>query len=177
MSVLPIVKEPTPSLRERSTEVDKVFLTLPETKKFIQNMIDTMYAREGIGIAATQVGTNVRVCIIGKDAVTGKAKDLVLVNPEIQKTSRKTLVDTEGCLSVPGIYGKVKRMKDLDVKALDENGNPLSFKASNFFARVVQHEVDHLNGTLFIDKAKDVYEVDKSDRDEFVKDLRKKRGI
>ncbi len=160
MSVLTIVKEPTPSLRERSQEVDHFYLELPKTKAFVVDLIDTMYAAKGIGIASTQVGTNVRVCIIGKDAVPGKKKDLVLVNPIYEKTSKKTTSDTEGCLSVPGFYGKVKRWKEIAVTALDENGEPMTFEAKNFFARVIQHEVDHMNGTLFIDKATGLYEVD-----------------
>lgn len=173
--ILPIVKEPTPSLRERSLEVDRLSLEDEKTKKFLRDLVETMYAASGIGIAATQVGANVRVCVIGKDAVPGKKNDLILVNPVIERTSKKALSDTEGCLSVPRVYGSVKRWKDLDVSALDERGNPLSFTASNFFARVIQHEVDHMNGTLFIDTAVDCYRIDEKDTKKFLADLHTKR--
>ncbi|HYE60298.1 MAG TPA: peptide deformylase [Candidatus Kapabacteria bacterium] len=175
MAILPIVKHPTSTLRVRSKEVDKTYLALPETKKFIKNLIDTMYANDGIGIASSQVGTNVRICIIGKDAVPGKKKDLVLVNPICVKTSKKMDTDSEGCLSVPKIYGNVKRYRDLAVNALDENGNPLSFSATKFFARVIQHEIDHLDGTLYIDKATDLYAATEEDHDRFLENIKKEK--
>ncbi len=142
---------------------------------FIQNLIDSMYAAEGIGIASSQVGKNIRVCIIGKEAVpkiistrdgsitTGH--DLVLVNPTCERISKKTDRDTEGCLSVPYTFGKVKRSKDIAVHAMDRNGKPLVFEAHNFFARVIQHEIDHLNGILFVDKATDIYVVEPEERE------------
>lgn len=152
-----VLTHPTPSLRERSKEISRDFLAQEETQTFIKNLIKTMYTDDGIGIAAPQVGRNIRICIIGKNAIPGKKKDLVLVNPVWTKLSRKTDWDTEGCLSVPKTYGKVKRYTTIQVEALDETGAPLSFEARNFFARVIQHEVDHLDGILFIDKAIDIY--------------------
>ena len=121
-------------------------------------MTPAMYHYEGIGLAAPQVGKNVCVCIIGKEAVPGKKKDMALINPAYTKLNKKKVTDTEGCLSVPGKFGKIARYKDILVTALDENGNKLEFKAHNFFARVIQHEVDHLNGILYIDKAHDIQE-------------------
>lgn len=159
--ILPIVTIPTPTLRDRSIEVTRDFVIQKDMQEFIQNLIITMYDDDGIGIASPQVGKNIRICIIGREATPEKKKDLVLVNPVWTKTSRKTEWDTEGCLSVPNIYGKVKRYTHIQVEALDEQGNPLSFEAKKFFARVIQHEVDHLDGILFIDKAKDVYEAEK----------------
>lgn len=170
--MLPIVKLPTPSLRVRSTEIDRATLLTPDVQKFIQDMIPTMYGDDGIGLAAPQVARNIRICVIGKEAVgmdarPGEAKtkskatkDLVLVNPTWERMSKKTAWDTEGCLSVPKKYGRVKRYTEIQVKAWDENGNELNFVAKKFFARVIQHEVDHLDGILFIDKAKDVYDVE-----------------
>jgi peptide deformylase len=157
---LPIVKLPTPSLRERSVEITKDILLSENTQKFIDDMIPTMYGDDGIGLAAPQVGKNIRVCVIGKEADKGLSDDLVLVNPVWEKNSPKTKTEDEGCLSVPGKFGKVKRFTNIHVDALDRHGNPLSFEAKHFFARVIQHEVDHLNGILFIDKATDIYEVD-----------------
>lgn len=169
--MLPIIKLPTPSLRQRSVEIDRETLLSADVQKLIQDMIPTMYGDDGIGLAAPQVARNIRVCVVGKDAVhmdnrpneTKKSKaekDLVLVNPVWERVSKKTAWDTEGCLSVPKKYGKVKRYTEIKVSAWDEKGNPLEFIAKKFFARVIQHEVDHLDGVLFIDKAKGVYDVE-----------------
>ncbi len=158
--MLPITKLPTASLRERSRELTREELLSPEIQELIAMMVPTMYAAEGIGLAAPQVGRNIRLFTIGKDAVPGKAKNLVFVNAVWTKNTRKTLNDHEGCLSVPKQFGKVKRYADIHVEAWDEQGNPVSFDAKDFFARVIQHEVDHLNGTLFVDKATDFYESD-----------------
>ncbi len=169
--MLPIIKLPTPSLRQRSIEIDRETLLSPDVQQLIKDMIPTMYGDDGIGLAAPQVARNIRVCIVGKEAVhmdnrpNGKEKskvdkDLVLVNPVWERVSKKTAWDTEGCLSVPKKYGKVKRYTEIKVSAWDEKGNPLEFVAKKFFARVIQHEVDHLDGVLFIDKAKGVYDVE-----------------
>jgi len=162
--MLKIVTLPNENLRKRSIEIDCDFLLKKDTQKLIDEMIPVMYASDGIGLAAVQVGHNLRICTIGKLAIPKKhtlpTKDLVLVNPVWVKTSVRKVEDIEGCLSVPKTYGKVKRYKYIKVKALDREGKPLSFSASDMLARVVQHEVDHMDGVLFIDKAKDIYEVE-----------------
>ena len=138
-------------------------LTLEQIKsdkiqKLISDLKDTMYAQgHGVGIAATQVGKLVQVCVIEKEFSLDKSKDLILINPQWQKASILRDWDEEGCFSVPNIYGKVKRYKKIKVQALDEKGNKLEFIANNFLARIIQHEVDHLNGILFIEKAKDLH--------------------
>ncbi|KKQ28128.1 MAG: Peptide deformylase [Candidatus Magasanikbacteria bacterium GW2011_GWC2_37_14] len=164
--MLKIVTLPNPKLRERSTEIDRDFLLSPEIQTLIIEMSPKMYTSDGIGLAAPQVGYNIRLCIIGKEALKLDKKnklpvefDLILVNPTWQKTSRKTNIDEEGCLSVPGIIGKVKRQSDIEVEAWNEKGEKIKFAAHNYFARVIQHEVDHLDGILFIDKAKDIQEI------------------
>ncbi len=124
-------------------------------------MIPTMYDDDGIGLAAPQVARNVRIVVVGKGADRSLKEDLVLVNPEWTRVSKKTNVDTEGCLSVPNVFGKVKRFSDIHVSAQDRDGNKLEFEAHKYFARVIQHETDHLNGTLFIDKASELWEVEK----------------
>jgi peptide deformylase len=156
--MLEIVKIPIQTLRERSLEVTRNFLMDSDTQKLIDEMVPTMYDDDGIGLAAPQVGQNIRICVIGKDADIELNDDLILINPIWSPKSRKKNVDVEGCLSVPGIFGKVKRYTNIDVSAWDRHGAELHFEAKNFFARVVQHEVDHLNGVLFIDKARDIYE-------------------
>jgi peptide deformylase len=158
--MLPIVKLPTPSLRERSREVSRDELQSPEIQKLIIDMIPTMYGDDGIGLAAPQVGHNIRICIVGREADKSLLRDLVLINPVWERNSNKFAVDVEGCLSVPKKFGKVRRYTDINVTAWDEHGNQLSFTAKKFFARVIQHEVDHLDGILFIDKATDVFETE-----------------
>lgn len=158
--ILPIVTLPTTSLRRRSQEIDREFLITPEFKELVKNIIPTMYHDDGIGIAAPQVGQNIRLCIIGREAIPGKKEDLVLINPTWEKISRKKESDLEGCLSVPKTYGKVTRYKDIQVKAWNEQGEEINFEAHGYFARVIQHEVDHLDGILFIDKARGIYTID-----------------
>lgn len=167
-----IVTLPTPSLRERSKEVDRDFLSAKKTQQFMDELIAEMYRDDGVGIAAPQVGNNVRICVIGKDILPKgflipgiaeyKKQDFILVNPQWEKTSKKLAWDTEGCLSVPEIFGKVQRYKNIFVKTWDRDGQEHSFKADAFFARAIQHEVDHLDGILFVDKAKDIYHYDKT---------------
>ncbi|PIR03129.1 MAG: peptide deformylase [Candidatus Magasanikbacteria bacterium CG11_big_fil_rev_8_21_14_0_20_43_7] len=162
----PLTKIPTPSLHKPSRALTKADLETPEIKQLIADMIPTMYHEQGIGLAAPQVGVNVQVCIIGKDCfpeafnIQDRNKDMVLINPAYTRTSRRAALETEGCLSVPGKQGKVKRYKEIHVTALDEHGVSLTFHAGGYFAHVIQHETDHLNSTLYIDKAKSVWEIE-----------------
>jgi len=157
--MLPLVTLPTPSLREPSRAVTREELLSPEMQSFCQALAPAMYNYHGIGLAAPQVDKNMRVCVIGKEADKSLIADLILVNPEIEILSRKKNLDSEGCLSVPNTFGKVKRATRIRVRAWNVAGQPIEFVAKNFLARVVQHELDHLNGLLFIDRANDIYEV------------------
>jgi peptide deformylase len=145
MKKLPMVTLPIMTLRDRSRELTKEEIQAPEMQAFFLAMVPHMYEHDGIGLAAPQVGQNIRACIIGKSALdatdrphsaktdSDEKKDLVLVNPVYQKLSKKMTEDTEGCLSVPGFYGKVKRYKEIYVSALDAHGNPIEFAAYDFF--------------------------------------------
>jgi peptide deformylase len=165
--MLKIVTDPCPTLRERSTEVtDLSILQKTDFKDWLEKFRLTMHEKDGVGLAAPQVGKNIRIIAINQSATRLKMeekyqpiwpKDLILINPIWQKTSRKQVTDLEGCLSVPNLYGKVKRYHDISVVATNEKGEEFKFEAHGFFARVVQHEVDHLDGILFIDKAKDLF--------------------
>lgn len=134
----------------------------------IDDMIDTMHAAKGIGIAAPQVNESLSVCIINNDAFPAHIKingssttmrsDIALINPTWEKTSKKYDVDVEGCLSIPGLHGNVKRWTQIDVTALDRSGNALSFSAKHYLARVIQHEIDHLDGILYIDRTDDTWQ-------------------
>jgi len=158
--VLPIITHPSESLRRRSIELSKKEILSDEVQSLIKPMIDTMYDDDGIGLAAPQIGKNIRLIVIGKEAAKELDFDMVLINPTWQKISKKTNWEVEGCLSVPNIYGKVRRFTSIDVQALDQQGNKILFEAYGFLSRVIQHEVDHLDGILFIDKAKDTHKLD-----------------
>ncbi|MFA7314515.1 MAG: peptide deformylase [Candidatus Magasanikbacteria bacterium] len=164
---LDILTIPNENLRKKSIETDLDFVHSNEAQKFFDDLVSTMYTDDGVGLAAPQVGKNIRVCVIGKEALRqdkyntlDNKKDLILINPTWQKMNKKTHIDLEGCLSVPKTYGKVKRYKNIFVEAIDRSGERIEFEANNFFARVIQHEVDHLDGILFIDKATGIYQVE-----------------
>lgn len=131
-----------------------------QTKTLIQDMMDTLLDAknpEGAGLAAPQIGVLKRVIIAREFFLSPEnqeeviSKEHVFVNPKIISKSKETDVDFEGCLSIPDTYGRVERSKKIKVKALDENGMPIRVSASGFLARVIQHEVDHLDGILFTD--------------------------
>lgn len=159
---LKIITEPDPILRQKTKEIALADLTTPKMRDLIQDMIDTMETKDGVGLAAPQIGESIRLCVISeKHNPLKKGKKLILFNPLWEKMSVLKAWDEEGCLSTPEIYGKVKRYRKIHVKALDENGQPVEFMTEDFPARVIQHEVDHLDGILFIDKAKDLHRIQK----------------
>lgn len=160
LNILDINNNPNGSLRERSIELSKKEVLSEEIQNLITPMIDTMYDDDGIGLAAPQIGKNIRLVVIGKEASPELEEDMVLINPTWERLSKKTAWDSEGCLSVPNVFGKVRRYKTIDVHALDHKGNDIAFEAHGYLARVIQHEVDHLDGVLFIDKAKDLHTFD-----------------
>ena len=149
MAVRKIVRYGEPSLREPSKEVHKVSKKISD---LVRDMFDTMYANNGVGLAAPQIGENVRVFVI--DVATGDEplKPMVFINPKIIKKSG-AVKSNEGCLSFPEAYTDVKRYKNIMVKALNEHGKPfvLEAKDGTLLARAIQHENDHLDGILFVD--------------------------
>lgn len=130
-----------PVLRKKSQPIKKVD---EKIRALAKDMLETMTKNSGVGLSACQVGKNIRMFV----AHPG----IVFINPEIIKLSKKTETMEEGCLSLPGIFLKIKRAKSLKIKALDENGKKFTLKAKNLLARVIQHENDHLNGILITDK-------------------------
>ncbi|MCX6782190.1 MAG: peptide deformylase [Candidatus Magasanikbacteria bacterium] len=159
--VLNILTDPNPILRTPGREVTAADLSDKNFKIFVNDLKETMRGRDGVGIAAPQVGQSIKVCIIAKEYAGDNMDDLILVNPVWEKKSIKRFWGEEGCLSVPEIFGKVKRYKKISISAMNLSGKPIKIEAEDFFARIVQHEIDHLNGILFIDKAKDLYREDK----------------
>lgn len=149
MNLFEIVTNPTPSLRERSVEVDPKEITTPEFQTYLDTLTHTMLVKDGVGIASPQVGRNIRAIVVQLDQVSE-----CYMNPEITKVSEALIESEEGCLSVPGIYGLVERHKRVTVRALNRHGRRVELDLRNFPAIVFQHEIDHLNGVLFIDKIK-----------------------
>jgi peptide deformylase len=154
--ILNVITEPNPLLRQISKNLTAEEINSEKIKSFVNNLIETMYAKDGVGIASVQAGNPIQLCVIAKDFTPEKSNDLILINPKFKKASIIREWDEEGCLSVPNIYGSVKRHKKIKVSALNHKGEKIEFIAVNFFARIIQHEIDHLNGILFIDKAKNL---------------------
>lgn len=146
MAVLEIRKEGDPVLRKKARPVDSV---TRRVQKLIRDMFETMYAAEGVGLAANQVGVTERIIVV--DAGHGA---VAFVNPRILEASGLQR-DVEGCLSFPGVSGYVTRKGRVVVEGLNEFGRPSRIEASGFFARALQHEMDHLDGILFVDHMKD----------------------
>ena len=145
MARLTILEFPDPRLRTRAQPVEHVD---GELRKLIDDMFETMYAAPGIGLAATQVNVHKRVLVI--DISETRDQPLALVNPEV--IQRQGIEETEeGCLSVPGIYDKVTRAERVRVRALDRNGKSIEMDADGLLAVCIQHEIDHLDGKLFVD--------------------------
>lgn len=145
MSPPPICRFPAPGLREVAATVHDV--TAAATQQLILRMVKTMIAANGVGLAAPQIGESQRIIVVRLDQGI-----LALVNPTLKKFSREREDGEEGCLSVPGVFGIVPRAVRASVEAQAVNGEPVSLTLKGFPARVVQHEVDHINGILFIDR-------------------------
>lgn len=123
-----------------------------DLKKLVDDMIETMLISDGVGLAAPQIGESIQLAIVDPSPHLGGTTRMILVNPEITPVGNQSEVAQEGCLSVPGIYAKVKRPLTIEVKAQDIHGEPLVFEASGFTARIILHETDHLKGMMFVDK-------------------------
>lgn len=174
--VLPIVMYGTPVLRQKGTKIESV---TPTIKKLIGDMLETMYAYKGIGLAAQQVGVPIQLTVIDVRGVTDRPSSLelegepadvasimplVLINPEITPVGQP-VAGPEGCLSFPEIFADITRPDVVDIKALDAEGQTIRFRCGGLLARAAQHETDHLHGILFIDR------MDKKTKEELRADL------
>ncbi|MEA3249404.1 MAG: peptide deformylase [Patescibacteria group bacterium] len=137
-------------LTTRAAEIDPKELGSADFVTLIDDMVETMRVEDGVGLAAPQIGVGKRVYVA--DTEDGP---IALVNPEFTKRSKKTGKYEEGCLSIPGKFGIVRRASEVTVKALTIDGREVTFVAKGFFARVMQHEMDHLDGILYIDRIKE----------------------
>ncbi len=145
MAKLPILEFPDPRLRTRAKQVERVDAPL---RQLIDDMFETMYDAPGIGLAATQVDRHLRFMVI--DVSENKDEPLVFINPEILLRDGEQVCQ-EGCLSVPGIFADVTRAERIAVRALDRDGNPFELQAEGLLAVCIQHEIDHLEGKVFVD--------------------------
>ncbi len=148
MAVLEIKKYPEKILKEKTAPVVNINAGI---QRLIDDMIETMYAAKGIGLAANQIGVSKRLCVIDIGTVDEKTPLIVLINPElVEKTG--TIEEEEGCLSIPEYRTKVKRAEEVLVRGLDRKGRSIEIEGKDLLARALQHEIDHLDGLLFIDR-------------------------
>lgn len=165
MALRPILTIPNPILRHKARAVGRFDA---ELQTLINDMIETMRAAPGVGLAAPQVGVLERVIVV-EYAEDDEQEDspprlYVVVNPEIKVTSRETETGIEGCLSIPGLQGEVERARQILVRGLNRHGHPLRIKAQGWLARIFQHEVDHLNGILYTDRATRIWKVEPAEQ-------------
>ena len=146
MALLPIRTYPDPVLNKKATPLTQFG---PEEQKLFDDMIETMYVEDGVGLAAPQVGVSKRILIACPTVKQGE--EFVIINPEIYASSG-TEIGQEGCLSLPGIAGEVARAKKINLRFQDRQGKHHDVEIKDFFARIIQHEIDHLDGILLIDR-------------------------
>lgn len=152
MSILKIARMGHPVLRTSARPLVAAEIGTMLVQKLIDDMFDTMQEYQGIGLAAPQVHEGLRLFVAGVDDPEAGVPPMVMINPEIETLGTDTEDDWEGCLSIPDIRGKVPRPIEIRVRSLDRHGQDQSMTASGFAARVIQHETDHLNGVLFLDR-------------------------
>lgn len=153
MPVRPIVRLGHPALRTVAQAVSPATLQSPETQQLIDDMLETMREANGVGLAATQVGVELQLFVY--EAPGHDIAQHVVVNPMIAPHERELVYDWEGCLSIPDLRGMVPRHPAVRIQGLDRQGHPMNYVARGFEARIVQHEYDHLNGVVFLDRMRD----------------------
>ena len=157
MTLRKIVTLPDPVLKRKAHAVNKFDKNL---HTLLDDMVETMREAPGVGLAAPQIGLSDRIVVIeyfereeDEDVEDAPKKIWAVINPEIVKVSEETLIGVEGCLSIPGLIGEVERHAEVQVKAMNRHGKPMKIKAKGWLARIFQHEIDHLNGVLFTERA------------------------
>jgi peptide deformylase len=160
MAVKEIVTLPEAILRHKAHKVTSFG---PDLQKLAEDMIETMRQAPGVGLAAPQVGESTRLIVVeygDEENEEIPPKLYVMANPEITRSSQETVLGTEGCLSIPGIQGEVERKEAVTVKGLNRQGRPMTVKAKGWMARIFQHEIDHLDGILFVDRAEKLWKTE-----------------
>jgi peptide deformylase len=149
MTLLKILTYPAPFLRQTTSSVTEID---DQIQTIIENMAETMYEAPGVGLAAIQAGIDKSIIVYDPEADDQKRDFQVLINPEIVFSDGSMVSENEGCLSVPDFRADVKRYERVTVEGLDRNGNPVSIEAEGLMSVIMQHEIDHLKGVLFIDR-------------------------
>lgn len=160
MAIREIVTLPQPVLRSKARKVSSFG---PDLQAVVDDMIETMRQAPGVGLAAPQVGEPTRLIVVeygDEENEEIPPKLYVMVNPEITRASQETVLGIEGCLSVPGVQGDVERLEAITVKGLNRQGQPMTVKAKGWLARIFQHEIDHLDGILFTDRAEKLWKAE-----------------
>lgn len=164
MAIRPVVTTPEPILRRKARKVQSFD---QELQQLIDDMIETMREAPGVGLAAPQVGISQRVIVVeyaegseDPDTPDKPAKLYALVNPKVTREGRAIESGNEACLSIPGYFGEVPRPASVTVEAQDRHGKQLKIRAKGWLGRIIQHEIDHLNGVLFIDRATQVWRIE-----------------
>ena len=160
MALLQLRYVPDPVLRQKAKRVPGMD---PKLEKLIDNMLETMPAINGVGLAAPQIGVSLRLAVIGMP----DEEPIVLINPEMVKRSGERIID-EACLSIPGYRGEIKRSVSVTIKARDRRGKEFRLKAKDLLAQALEHEIDHLNGVLYIDHLEspdDLYRVERREEE------------
>ena len=148
MTIRKILTEPDPFLRQKSVDVDEVN---DEIRLLMDDMLETMYNAPGVGLAAPQVGITKRIIVVDCARTDEPPAPYKMINPELIDTSKEKIINEEGCLSLPGHYADVSRPSTARVRYLDENGNQQIMDTEGLLAVCIQHEIDHINGILFVD--------------------------
>jgi peptide deformylase len=173
MGLRTIVTLPDPVLRRKARPVSSFDSKLQE---LIDDMIETMRGAPGVGLAAPQVGIGERLIVVeyaeppeeGEEETPAKPRLYVMANPEIVKASEDTILGVEGCFSIPGLVGEVERYSTVQIKGLNRRGQPMKVKAEGWLARIFQHEIDHVNGVVFPDRATRVWKPEPDEEEDLV---------
>jgi peptide deformylase len=170
MTIREIITPANPALRQRALRVKNM---TPESQTLIDDMIETMRAAPGVGLAAPQVAVSQRVIVVeysepsdDPEAPAPPPKLHVVINPELIRRSRDTVTANEACLSVPGYFGEVERHQSVTVRGLNRHGRPIRIKAAGWLARIFQHEIDHLDGILYVDRATQMWSIEEAEGQE-----------
>ena len=156
MSILKVCRLGHPVLRMEARQVSPKMLATPAIQKLIDDMKETMVEYYGVGLAAPQIHESLALAVIESRGPRGDIPMTVMVNPEVTALDKELTEDWEGCLSIPDFRGRVPRWRKLQLDALDRNGNKIQLTAEGFFARVIQHEYDHLMGKVYLDRMPDL---------------------
>ena len=168
MAVREIVTIPDDVLRRKAHKIKNFG---PDLQSFIDDMVDTMRDAPGVGLAAPQVGVSQRVIVVefgDEEDEEAPTKLYIIINPQVTRFSKERLDGMEGCLSIPGFAGEVERSESVTLKGQNRHGKPVRIKAKGWLARIFQHEIDHVNGILYVDRTDKVWKLEEEEKTEIM---------